>query len=129
LEQKSTDDGPWDREQGDNEGLLPGGGVDERPSGGAPTSKLFEGINRNGHRALGTAAFSLAAARLSFARSASRQLKAESLPEANTQALFPGFTAEMVETSETKIHVLRKGSRHLSGLPSCGPGSAWKNDP
>jgi haloacetate dehalogenase len=71
---------------------------------------MFEEINRNRRRVLGMAAFSLAAARLSFARSTSRQSRAHDLSEADRQAFFPGFTAEMIETSGTKIHVLRKGS-------------------
>jgi hypothetical protein len=73
-------------------------------------NRTLEEINRSRRRVLGMAAFSLAAARLSFARSASRQSKAQDLSTANPQAFFPGFTAEMVETSGTKIHVLRKGS-------------------
>jgi haloacetate dehalogenase len=73
-------------------------------------NRIFDGVNHSRRRALGMAAFSLAAARLGLASSGSQQPSAQDLPEANREAFFPGFTAEMVETSGTKIHVLRKGS-------------------
>src|SRR5436853_471814 len=61
-------------------------------------------------RFLTMAALSFAAAKLGFTRSASGQIKASSPPEVKPETLFPGFSAEMVETTGTKIHVLRKGS-------------------
>jgi haloacetate dehalogenase len=71
---------------------------------------MFEGVNYGRRRAIGMAAFSLAAARLSFARSALRRSNSDDLQQANAQSFFPGFTDEMVETSGTTIRVLRKGS-------------------
>src|SRR5262249_55463000 len=38
------------------------------------------------------------------------QSKTSSLAAANPEALFPGFLAELVETSGTTIHVLRRGA-------------------
>jgi haloacetate dehalogenase len=73
-------------------------------------NRTFEEINRSRRRVLGMAAFSLAAARLSFARSASRQSNAQNRRETSPESFFPGFSAEMVEANGTKIHVLRKGS-------------------
>jgi haloacetate dehalogenase len=61
-------------------------------------------------RFLSMAALSLASAKLGFARSVRAQSKAPSPPAAKPEAFFPGFSSEMVETTGTEIHVLRKGS-------------------
>jgi hypothetical protein len=51
------------------------------------------------------AALSLDATKLAFSRSASEQSKALSLPKAKPEEFFPSFSAEMVETTGTTIHV------------------------
>jgi hypothetical protein len=61
-------------------------------------------------RFLSMATLSLAAAKLGFARPVRAQSKAPSPPDAKLEAFFPGFSSEMVETTGTKIHVLRRGS-------------------
>jgi pimeloyl-ACP methyl ester carboxylesterase len=84
-------------------------------------SRIFEEIDRTRRRFLGTAGLSLAATELGLVRFATTQSKAHDLSAANPEAFFPGFSAEMVETSGTKIHVLRKGSARplllLHGYP------------
>jgi haloacetate dehalogenase len=73
-------------------------------------SRIFEEIDRTRRRFLGAAGLSLAATELGLVRFATAQSKTHDLSAANPDAFFPGFSAEMVETSGTKIHVLRKGS-------------------
>jgi haloacetate dehalogenase len=71
---------------------------------------IFEEINGSRRRFLSTAALSLAAAELGFASSASGESKPPDLQELKPDGFFPGFSAETVETTGTKIHVLRKGT-------------------
>jgi haloacetate dehalogenase len=67
-------------------------------------------IDRDRRRFSGAAAFTLAAAQLGFIPSASAQPENSDEPGARTKMLFPGFSAELVETSGTTIHVLRTGN-------------------
>jgi haloacetate dehalogenase len=73
-------------------------------------SRTFEVIDGGRRRFLSMAAISLAAAKPGFARSALAPSELAALPEAESSAFFPGFSAETVETSGTTIHVFRKGS-------------------
>jgi haloacetate dehalogenase len=60
-------------------------------------------------------------AQFGLVRPASAQSKTAGPPAANTGEFFPGFSTELVETSGTTIHVLRKGAgrplRLLHGYP------------
>ncbi len=67
-------------------------------------------INHERRRFFGAAAMTLAAAQFGLVRSASAQSKAAGPPAVNTGEFFPGFSTELVETSGTTIHVLRKGA-------------------
>ena len=71
-------------------------------------NRTFERIDRR--RFLGVGALGLTAARLGFFHPAAPQSKTPDLPPAKPDAFFPGFSAEVVKTSGTTIHVLRKGS-------------------
>jgi hypothetical protein len=71
--------------------------------------RIYEGIAGTRRRFLSMAAFGLAAAKLGLVRSASAQSNAPGLPAVRPEAFFPGFSAEMVRTAGTTIHVLRKG--------------------
>lgn len=73
-------------------------------------SRTIESIDRSRRGFLSVAALSLAAAELGLALSAFGQSKAPPLPDVKPDPFFPGFSAEIVETTGTKIHVLRKGS-------------------
>jgi haloacetate dehalogenase len=73
-------------------------------------NKMFEEIDRNLGRLLSAAALSFPAANFALVRSTSAQSKTVDQPPGNSGAFFPGFSAEMVETSGTTIHVLRKGT-------------------
>ena len=66
-------------------------------------------IEVNRRRLLSVAATSLAAVRFGPARSPSAQTLRAERP-VNAGAFFPGFSAELVKTHGTTIHVLRKGS-------------------
>ncbi len=67
-------------------------------------------INHERRRFFGAAAMTLAAAQFGLVRSASAQSKTAGPPAVNTGEFFPGFSTELVETSGTTIHVLRKGA-------------------
>jgi hypothetical protein len=54
-------------------------------------NRVFEEIDGSRRRFLSTAAFTLAAAKLGFARSASVQSNAAGLPEVKPDAFFPGL--------------------------------------
>jgi haloacetate dehalogenase len=69
-----------------------------------------EEIDRSRRRFSGAAAFTLAAAQLGLIASASAQAETSDEPGARSETLFPGFSTELVETSGTTIHVLRKGT-------------------
>src|SRR5437660_6065558 len=73
-------------------------------------NRTFEEIGGTRRSFLSLAALSLAAAKLGFVRSASAQSNTPSLPTVRPEAFFPGFSAEMVQTTGTTIHVLRKGA-------------------
>jgi steroid delta-isomerase-like uncharacterized protein len=72
-------------------------------------NRLFEEIDGSRRRFLSMAAISLAAAKPRFVQSVAKSL-VPSPPEVQSEGFFPGFSAETVETTGTKIHVLRKGS-------------------
>jgi haloacetate dehalogenase len=59
---------------------------------------------------LKTGAVTVAAARFGLGRSVLAQSETLDQPAATSRGFFPGFSAEMVKTSGTTIHVLRKGS-------------------
>jgi hypothetical protein len=71
---------------------------------------MDEEIDGTRHCFLSMAAFGLAAAKLALVRSASAQSNAPGLPAGKPEAFFPGFSAEMVRTTGTTVHVLRKGA-------------------
>jgi len=73
-------------------------------------NRMFEEIDGTRRRFLGLAALGLAAAKLGLVRSALAQSNAPGGPTAKPEAFFPGFSAEMVQTNGTTIHVLRKGA-------------------
>lgn len=73
-------------------------------------NKVSEEIDRNRRRFLGMAGLSLAAIELGLVRFASAESKNRDMPAAHTEAFFPGFSTETVQTTGTTIHVLRKGS-------------------
>jgi haloacetate dehalogenase len=73
-------------------------------------NRMYEGIDGTRRRFLSMAAFGLAAAKLGLVRSVSAQSSAPGLPAVKPEAFFPGFSAEMVRTTGTTIHVLRKGA-------------------
>src|ERR1700731_2669217 len=73
-------------------------------------NRMYEGIEGARPRFLSMAAFGLAAAKLGLVRSASAQSNAPGLPAVKSEAFFPGFSAEMVRTTGTTIHVLREGA-------------------
>jgi len=94
--------------------LRPGSsGVDRQitPLHGKMTGRniMSNEINHERRRFFGAAAMTLAAAQFGLVRSASAQSKAAGPPAVNTGEFFPGFSTELVETSGTTIHVLRKG--------------------
>jgi haloacetate dehalogenase len=69
-----------------------------------------ETIDRNRRRFSAMAALTLAAAQFGVVRSASAQTQSTTLTAVEPGAFFPGFSTEMVKTSGTQIHVLRKGT-------------------
>jgi haloacetate dehalogenase len=69
-----------------------------------------ETIDRNRRRFSAMAAVTLAAAQFGVVRPASAQSKSTNLPAVKPGAFYPGFSTEMVKTSGTQIHVLRKGT-------------------
>ena len=69
-----------------------------------------EEIDRNRRRFSAMAILTLAAAQFGVVRSASAQSKSSTLPRTEPNTFFPGFSTEMVKTSGTQIHVLRKGA-------------------
>jgi haloacetate dehalogenase len=73
-------------------------------------NRPFEEIDRDRRRFSSAAVIALAAAQLGLIRTASAQSKAVSESDPQPHEFFPGFSAEMVETSGTTIHVLRKGT-------------------
>ena len=73
-------------------------------------NRTFEKIDRDRRRFFGAAAFTLAAAQLDHFPSASARSGTSDESETRTETLFPGFSAESVQTSGTTIHVLRKGA-------------------
>ena len=73
-------------------------------------NRMDEEIDGTRRRFLIMAAFGLAAAKLGLVRSASAQSNAPGLPAVKPEAFFPGFSAEMVRTTGTTIHVLREGA-------------------
>src|SRR5438874_7556259 len=76
-------------------------------------NSMYEGIDGTRRRFLSMAAFGLAAAKLGLVRSASAQSNEPGLPAVKPDAFFPGFSAEMVRTTGTTIHVLREGAGPL----------------
>jgi haloacetate dehalogenase len=72
--------------------------------------RMHREIDRNRRRFLSVAALTLAAAQFGLVRPASAQSKAAGRSASNARGFFPGFSTEMVETSGTTIHVLRKGA-------------------
>jgi haloacetate dehalogenase len=72
-------------------------------------NKMDEEIDGTRRRFLSMAAFGLAAAKLGLAPASARS-NAAGLPAIKQEAFFPGFSAEMVQTTGTTIHVLRKGA-------------------
>jgi haloacetate dehalogenase len=72
--------------------------------------KNLENIDPRRRHFFGMVATALAAAQFGLVRSASAQSKTAGTPAVNTGEFFPGFSTELVETSGTTIHVLRKGS-------------------
>jgi len=73
-------------------------------------NRMDEEIDGTRRRFLSMAAFGLAAAKLGLVSSASAQSNAPGLPAVKPEAFFPGFSAEMVRTAGTTIHVLREGA-------------------
>jgi haloacetate dehalogenase len=73
-------------------------------------NRTREEIDLSRRRFAGAAAFTLAAAQLGLIPSASAQPNTSEEPRRGSEALFPGFQAESVETGGTTIHVLRKGT-------------------
>src|SRR5260221_13495953 len=73
-------------------------------------NRPFEEIDRDRRRFSGAAVIALAAAQLGLIRTASAQSKAVSESVPQPHEFFPGFSTELVETSGTTIHVLRKGA-------------------
>jgi hypothetical protein len=55
-------------------------------------------------------AMTLAAAQFGPALAASAQFKTQSPPSVQAGEFFPGFSTELIKTSGTTIHVLRKGT-------------------
>jgi haloacetate dehalogenase len=72
--------------------------------------KTLEDIDPRRRHFVGMAATALAAAQFGLVRSASAQSKTAAPPAVNTGEFFPGFSTELVKTSGTTIHVLRKGA-------------------
>jgi haloacetate dehalogenase len=71
--------------------------------------RMFGEIDRNRRCFLNMAAMTLAAAQFGLVRPTSAQSKTAGPAAVNTVEYFPGFSTELVETSGTTIHVLRKG--------------------
>jgi haloacetate dehalogenase len=72
--------------------------------------KTLEDIDPRRRHFFGTVAMVLAAAQFGLVRSVSARSKTAGPPAVNTGEFFPGFSTELVETSGTTIHVLRKGA-------------------
>lgn len=72
--------------------------------------RIPEKVDQGRRHFLGMAGLSLGAAELGLVSFATAQSKTPGPPATNPDAFFPGFSAEMVETTGTTIHVLRKGS-------------------
>lgn len=72
--------------------------------------RMDEQIDQNRRRLLKAGVLSFAAAKFGFVGSATAQSKTSGQPVTTSDAFFPGFSAEMIKTSGTTIHVLRKGS-------------------
>ncbi len=64
----------------------------------------------NRRRFLGAAALAFAAGQFSLVRPATAKSKTSRLPSVKGRDFFPGFSTELVKTSGTTIHVLRKGT-------------------
>jgi haloacetate dehalogenase len=82
-----------------------------QPNLGAVINKIktLEDIDPRRRHFFGMVAMALAAAQVGLVRSASARSKTAGPPAVNTGEFFPGFSTELVETSGTTIHVLRKG--------------------
>jgi pimeloyl-ACP methyl ester carboxylesterase len=72
--------------------------------------KTLEDIDPRRRHFFGMVAIALAAAQCGRVSSASAQSKMAGPPAVNTGKFFPGFSTELVKTSGTTIHVLRKGA-------------------
>jgi haloacetate dehalogenase len=72
--------------------------------------RIIDEIHRDRRRFFGVAALTLAAAQLGLIRSALAQSQTPGPPAVEPGAFFPGFSPELVQTSGTTIHVLRKGA-------------------
>lgn len=73
-------------------------------------SIMHEKIDRDRRRIISVTALGLAAAKVGFASSGSGHSALPDPPDLKPEAYFPGFQAETVETTGTRIHVLRRGS-------------------
>jgi haloacetate dehalogenase len=71
---------------------------------------MSEEIDRNRRSFSSMLAVSLAAAPFGLARAATAQSKTPGLPAVTAGEYFPGFSAELIKTSGTTIHALRKGT-------------------
>jgi hypothetical protein len=82
-------------------------------------------INRGRRRFSSMAALTLAAAQFGVVRPAPAQSKTPGLPADKPEEFFPGFSTELIKTSETTIHALRKGTGRplllLHGYPPRRP--------
>lgn len=72
--------------------------------------RMFEEIDRNRRCISSMAALTLAAAQFGLVRSASAQSETPGPRAVKAAGFFPGFSTELVETSGTTIHVLKKGT-------------------
>jgi hypothetical protein len=71
---------------------------------------MFEEIDLTRRGFSSTLAMTLAAVVSGLVRGASAQSKTPSPPAVRTGEYFPGFSTELIKTSGTTIHVLRKGT-------------------
>jgi len=73
-------------------------------------NRKIEEIDRNRRSISSMLALTIAAAQFDPVLSASAQSKTQSPREENAGEFFPGFSTELIKTSGTTIHVLRKGT-------------------
>jgi hypothetical protein len=95
-------------------------GVTPLKRGDAHLDKMSEGFDRNRRCFSSTLAMTLAGAQFGLVRGAKAQSKTPGPPAVKAGEFFPGFSTELIKTSGTTIHVLRKGTGRpllLHGYP------------